>query len=227
MPLEVNNQVGEQLLADGVSGVPRLGRQADQIGSDLHGPMYETNLRAHLFGGGMALTAISNVTYTTGTLGATVTPIIGVYNPANSPVSLAILRAYLNVILTASTNTGGGGFVWATSIGNLAISTGTRGLSMKTLVLGGGFGLDMTNVAPTGLTNNLVARRASGLGGGSSGNFSFVGTAVGQATTNAAFIENIDGGIIVPPGGILALLANTTPVAHSASSGIVWEEIPV
>ena len=32
---------------------------------------------------------------------------------------------------------------------------------------------------------------------------------------------------IAPPGGVLALLATTTPVAHSASSGLVWEEVPL
>jgi len=30
-----------------------------------------------------------------------------------------------------------------------------------------------------------------------------------------------------PPGGVLALFATTTPVAHSAASMIVWEEVPI
>jgi hypothetical protein len=77
----------------------------------------------------------------------------------------------------------------------------------------------------TGLTNNLVVRGASALGGGSSANFSFVGTAVGQATSNVPSVENIDGGIIVPPGSVLALLATTTPVAHSAAGMLLWEEV--
>jgi hypothetical protein len=39
--------------------------------------------------------------------------------------------------------------------------------------------------------------------------------------------ELFDGSVIVPPGGVIALLATTTPAAHSAVSALVWEEVPV
>jgi hypothetical protein len=45
--------------------------------------------------------------------------------------------------------------------------------------------------------------------------------------TNVAQIDNIDGAIVVPPGGVLALLATGTPVAVSAASSLLWEELPV
>ena len=49
----------------------------------------------------------------------------------------------------------------------------------------------------------------------------------GQATVNVSSVENFDGSLIVPPGGVLALLGHTTPVAHSAAAEILWEEVSV
>ena len=86
----------------------------------------------------------------------------------------------------------------------------------------------MTNTAPTGLTNNLVVRHASALGGGSAIGTAFLATQAGAQTQQVAGqVENIDGSIIVPPGGFLALLATITPVGHSAASALLWEEVPV
>jgi len=227
--VEVTGQVGPQTLADGVTGTAmRQGRQAEQIVQELHGRFYETNYRSAVFSGGMGLTSISNVTYTTGTLGATVTPIAGVYNPVGSVVNLAILQAILGVTVTAATATGCGPFVWATAITTAPITTGAQPLNRKTLQAQGSAARDITNVAPTGLTPNLAVRFASALTGGLIKNVSSVETAVGQNIGTAGItVENIDGCIIVPPGGVLALLATTTPVAHSAVSGLVWEEVPV
>jgi hypothetical protein len=44
-------------------------------------------------------------------------------------------------------------------------------------------------------------------------------------TSYSGGVENFDGSLIVPPGGVLALMAVTTPVAQSAVAGIVWEEV--
>jgi len=227
--VEVTGQVGPQSVADGVTGVAmRQGKTAEQIVQELHGRFYETNYRGAVFSGGMGLTSISNVTFTTGTLGATVTPIIGVYNPVGSAVNLAILQAILGVTVTAATATGGGPFVWATSITTTPVTTGNQPLNRKTLQPQGSAARDITNVAPTGMTPNLAVRFASALTGGLLKNLSSVETAVGQNIGTAGItVENIDGCIIVPPGGVLALLATTTPVAHSAVSGLVWEEVPV
>jgi hypothetical protein len=204
-----------------------MGRGAELIVQEIHGRFYEQNFRANIYSGGMGLTAINNVTYTTGTLGATVTPVIGVYNPVGSTVNLVILQATLGLTVTAATSTGGGPFVWATSVTTAAVTTGNNPFNRKTLQAAGSAAKDITNVAPTGLTPNLAVRFGSALGGGSLASFSFVGTAVGQVTPGITFVENFDGSLIVPPGGVLALLATTTPVAHSAASSIMWEEVPV
>jgi len=222
-------QVGIQLNQDGASPVQgfRQGKQGEMIASELHGRFYEQNLRAAIFSSGMTLTAINNATFTSATLGATCTPIAGVWNPLTSTVNLVVLQAVLSITLTALQNTGGGPFVWASSVGNGVISTGNVAWSRRTLSQSGGQGKGFAGVALTGLTNNLVVEGGSALGGGNSYNIASLGTAAGFTTGLQAFVENLDGQFIVPPGGVLALLATTTPVAHSAASNLLWEEVPV
>ena len=213
--------------SDPVTG--RAGRQRDTIVSELHGRFYEQNFRNHLFSGGLStLASINAATFTIATLGATCTPILGVWNPSTSAYNLAILQASLNLIITALQNTGVGGLFWATSTGNTAITLGAALLNRKTFGAGALSGAkDMSNAALTGLTNNLVVRQGAALGGGNAFNIATLDTAVGFSTLHAPSVENIDGSWIVPPGGILALLAGTTPVAHSANGGFLIEETPV
>jgi len=194
--------------------------------NDSHARYMDANLRGAIFSGGMGLTSISNATFTT--LTATTTPIAGVWNPPTSPVNLVVLGATLGVTVTAATATGGGPYVWATSIGNNVITTGSIPLNRKTLALAGSYAKHFPGVALTGLTNNLVVAGAAAVGGGQMQGFSFVATAAGSpAPLPPANLDPIDGCWIVPPGGVLALLATTTPVAHSAVSTLIWEEVPI
>jgi hypothetical protein len=226
--VSVRGRVGPDVLADGADARARMDKSGAFVVQELHGRFAETNYRGAVYSGGMGLTSIANVTFTTGTLGPTVTPIAGVYNPIGSPVNLVILQAMLGVTVTAATATGGSPFVWATAITTVAVTTGNNPLNRKTLQPSGSAAKDLTNVAPTGLSPNLAVRFASGLTGGLIKNISSVETAVGQNIGSAGVtVENIDGAIIVPPGGVLALLATTTPVAHSAVSGLLWEEVAV
>lgn len=224
----IQGQAGPRGVADGATEDLRLGKSAELVVQELHGRFYESNYRGNIFSGGMGLTSISNATFTVGGIAATTTPVVGVYNPPTTGKNLVIIQATLAVTVTAATATGPGGFVWAMSVGNIAISTGNTPLSRSTLVAGGSLAKDMTNVALTGRTNDVVVRFASALNGGLIKNISSVETAVGQNIgVTASAMEVFDGALIVPPGGVLALLAATTPVGHSAASGIVWEEVPV
>lgn len=223
----VQTSVGPTTNSDGTYPVLRGGKQGEVIASQLHGRYYEQNYRGKLFSGGMVLTTISNAVFTVATTDATTKAIVGIYNPLSSGVNCVVLQAIVNVIMTAATNTGCGGFTWQTATNQSAISTGAAPFNRSTLLATGSSTKDLSGVAVTGLVGAMVNRQASAIGGGSSANFSFVGTAVGDATVNVAGIENFDGSLIVPPGGVLLLSANTTPVAHSAVSAMLWEEVPV
>jgi hypothetical protein len=225
--VSVRGKVGPDVLADGAEAKVRLGRNAEQIMGHLHGRFYEANLRGDLFSGGLAFASISNATFTVATLGATATPICGVWNPAASDVNLVILQATLGVGVTALQATGAGPFAWCMSAGNGALTLGAQPLNRKTLQQAGSAARDMSGVALTGLTNNLVQRFASALGGGSNVEAAFLATQVGALPPFIPSIEQVDGAIIVPPGGVLALLSAATGVAHSAVSGLLWEEVPI
>lgn len=185
----------------------------------------EAVLTGNVYSTGMTATTIANATFTTATLGATCTPIVGVWNPAGSGKNLVILRATLACYLTALQATGGGSFQWATSIGNSAISTGLSPLNRLTLNATGSVAKGFANTALTGITNNLVVRDVSALAGGSNLGTAFLQTEAGTIAPPVTSVDEIDGSIIVPEGGVLALLCTVTPVAVSAGSSLLWLEI--
>jgi hypothetical protein len=223
----LEGQVGPRVLADGAPAPARLDKTGALSTADAHARFQEAALRGRLFSDGMTLTSINNATYTTGTLTASATPISGVWNPLNSGVNLVILQLRLQLVNTALQVTGQGALVWATSYGNAAISTGNSPLNRVTLQSTGSIAKGMSGVALTGLTNNLVVREVAGAGGGPMSNLSTLQTAAGLMPINVAQIDHVDGAIVVPPGGVLALLASGTPVAVSAASSLLWEELPV
>ena len=225
--------VGPQNNGDGTPSNLRAGKQGDLIVSELHGRFYEQAYRGNVFSAPLGLTAITNVTFTTATTGATATPILGLWNPYSSGVNAVILRAKLSLTLTALVATGGAPFIWMASAGNVAApSTGARPWNTKSLSQSAG-GVNqtgsqvwnMSGVALTGLTNALASMFGSSLSGGSPVNTSETFTVAG-VPWQVGSTEDHDGDLIIPPGGILALMATTTPVAHSASGGLWFEEVP-
>lgn len=220
--------IGTQFGAEGTFQPPNASLSGSQRVNDAHGRFLDSALDERLFSGGSAtLVAINNVTFTLATLGATAIPVIGVWNPLNSTKNLSILQASLSVVMTALQATGPGGFVWAVSNGNSALTLGLQPWSRRRLDQSGSVARFFSNVALTGLTNNLAVMTGSVLGGGSSVNTAFLATQVGLQTQQVPAIEHIDGNIVVPPGGVLALLAGSTPVAHSVLANLLWEELPL
>lgn len=204
------------------------GEFGDVLVTEYQARFYQQNQRGLMFTGGLtALTSINAATFTTATLGATATPVLGIWNQGSSKVNLSILQASLSISLTALTATGPGGFIWAVSTGNNSLTLGTAPFSRSTLTASGSSAKNMSGVALTGLTNNLALMTASALQAGQPYSVSEISTAAGFMTQISVDPENLDGSIIVPPGGVLALLATTTPVAHSAVGSLLWAEVPV
>jgi len=234
MALEIQGQVGPQNLQDGAVRTLRIDRQGSGNVSELHGRFYEQTFRGNVYVGGMALTSLVAATFTvadalSGTLGtaALSTPIVGLWNPSTSGVNAVILQAIVSQILTAATSTGTGPLIWVSYAGQVAaISTGLNPVNRKTFASPGGSVMkNLAGVALTGLQNTGVSLFASAMPVDTT-NFSFVGTAAGAMTFAGPFIENVDGSIIVPPGGVLGLFATGTPAAVSAASALIWEEVP-
>jgi hypothetical protein len=193
---------------------------------DAHARFFDSTIAGRRYMTGASITSINAVTFTSATTGATATPIIGIWNPLNSQKYCIIEQAQLAVVMTALAATGPGGFVWMTSVGNAGITTGLVPTNAGTFLAGGSVAKGFAGAALTGMTGTLVVLRGSGFGGGSAENVAFTATAAGMQTQQVTQVENIDGSIVVFPGGVLALMATTTPVAHSVVAGLTWEEVP-
>lgn len=220
-------QTGPQANGDGVVVPARAGKLGDTIVSELHGRFYEQVYRGNVYSAGGGLTALSANTIT---LTATTTPILGVWNPGNSPVNLVMLQAALEAYInTFTTPVGAGLWVLATSVGNNAISTGNAPFNRKTLTAAGSQAKEFVgNVALTGLTNNLVVQETLELSSPTGSTYgTIVAPTAGTSLTGFGGVVNFDGNIIVPPGGVLAILNTVSTTTMSAGGRLMWEEVPL
>ena len=224
----LQGQVGPITAASGVGTTPytRMGALNDMIVSELHGRYYEITKSGQMFtlAGAATPTALA-ATHATGTLGATATPIVGLWNPLTSNVNIEVIMAFVSQSGYDQNNAvSPGGFTWCASTGNGSISTGAAGYNAKTLTTGGSLTKAYVNGtgALTGLTNNLVLVRGSAVNAP-------VGVQPAAFSVGPACItvEDLAGSIIIPPGGVLALLGNISTTTVNFNSSIVWCESPV
>lgn len=225
MAIPVTGQAGPSVLSDGVTTQPfRQLKSGEMAVSEVHGRFYEQVYRGNVFSIGSGATALSANTIT---LTATSTPIVGVYNPATSSVNLVILQAAAQIYInTLTTPVGCGPLVWAASIGNTAVSTGSAPFNRKTLASSGSQAKGFPGgVALTGLTNNTVIFDAADISNTTILTHGTV-TAVSPMSSTGG-VQNFDGSLIVPPGGVLALLNTTSTTTCSAAARLMWEEVPL
>lgn len=221
----IDTRTGPVVQADGATNNPvRHSRLGAIVVSDGHGRFYENAARGYMYSIGSGATALSANTLT---LTATSTPILGVWNPLTSPVNLVILQCALQVYInTLTTPVGCGPLVWAASTGNSAISTGSAPFNRKTMVAAGSYAKGFPGgVALTGLTNNTVVFEGADLANTTILTHGTV-TAVNPMSSTGG-VQNFDGSLIVPPGGVLALLNTTSTTTCSVAGRLMWEEIPI
>jgi hypothetical protein len=226
----IQGQVGpisaNQSLGAGVNAPLRQTNTGDLAFSEVHGRYYEQVYRSNVYSGGTTIAALSANTIT---LTNTSTPILGVWNPSTSNVNLVLLIA--NLVCVSNNLTSGAGpgvFVWASSAGNGAISTGNAPWNRKTLAAAGSQAKYFKLSAPdalTGLTNNVV------IGGGlpmiSPSGMVYTTIASTGLMQGYAMNWDIGGSIIVPPGGVFDILNTTSSTTFSCAGELIWEEVPV
>ena len=219
----IQGQVGPpsvQSLSPGTNPTLRQGQFAELLMSHLQPRFYENNFRGNIFSVGMTTTALSANTIT---LTATTTPILGLWNPTTSPINAVLLQATLQIVTAGNSAVVPGAFVWATSIGNGAISTGLTPFNRKTLAAAGSQVKGFAGAtALTGITNNLVIQEA-----GDFGSLVVAQGATGTPIISPPMVQNFDGGLIVPPGGVLALLNTNSTTTISVAGKLMWAEVPV
>lgn len=225
MAQTIGGQVGPALAADNTYPPMRLGRSGEPIVSELHGRFYEQTFRGNVFFVGT--TGIVALSANTITLTATSTPILGIWNPSTSAVNAVVLQASLSTVInTVTTPVGSGAYVWAGSTGNAAISTGLTPWNAKTLAQSGSSVKGFAGAtALTGLTNNTVIMAAADFPSITALTYGTI------ANTNVIYsngaVQNFDGNMIVPPGGVLALLNTTSTTTVSVVARLLWEEVPL
>jgi len=218
----------------GATQAIRQGQLGDLIVTELHGRFYEQAYRGNFFRTGTT-TVVAGVANHGTTNGGSATlataaaaqPMIGVYNPQSSSVNLVITQAQLAPIAnTVSTPAPFGALIWYVSTGNANISTGLTPYNSKTLTQAGSQAKGYAGgTALTGLTNTFTALEVSDFNSG--GNVTY-GT-IANTALNAPLlaVQNFDGQLIVPPGGVLALYNTAASTSFSYTGRLLWEEVPL
>lgn len=199
---------GAQSLTPGTQPTVRAGQLGDVIVSELHGRYYETAYRKALFGGcnqaGVTTTAAFATTYTGLVLA----------NPNGSAVNLVLNKVGVSQIL-AQTTVSAVGIMVGFSTTNLSGSLTAVPVRSKFLGAPAGTGLLYSAVTlPVAPTLDTV-----------------IGSLYTAATSSIpvvpAFLIDLEGSIIIPPGGYAALYTTTATTASSLIASMQWEEVPV
>lgn len=201
----------------GVAQNLRLGNMGDLVVTEAHGKYYEAAYRGKLFSWGGSVYAL---TANTLVLSSTGTPIVGVYNPTGSGKNVVIAKVKLQIVTAGNSAAVPGGFVYAQSIGNTAVSTGNAPFNRGAGTYLGSVAKGFANgTVMTGLTTSL-----SIVGAAAFGNL----VAAQGATATPAFSpicqEEFDGGWIVPPGGMWGLFNTVSTTTISVATDLIWEE---
>jgi hypothetical protein len=202
----------------------------DQQGAVLvtenHGRFYEQTYLGNCYSIGCTLTALTAATIL---LTSSAQPIVGVWNPPTSTVNLVILQLAIQDQLNTLTATAAPGtFVWASSTGNSALTAGLAPFNRKTLTNAGSqakaFALSTASLL-TGLTNNVVVIEPADIPLADA--FTGTITVAGSEIPSAVGVQNVDGALIVPPGGVMAVLNTVSSTTHSVAGRLMWEEVPL
>ena len=185
----------------------RMGKQGDLLVSGLHGRYYEQTYRKNRFGG-----TIVGQTTTVGV--ATTYTGLCLSNPVNSSVNLVLDKVgvtFLVAFVAASTVGVMTGYNSATNV------THSTPAVVRNKKLDGAIGiglLDSSATLPTAPVLDVV----------------FLAGLTGAITTSAESSDglfDLEGSIILPPGGYAAIYTSTASGASSMSASLSWEEVPI
>jgi hypothetical protein len=184
----------------------RQGQLGEVIVNELHGRYYETAYRRALFTG-----ASTAGTVTTVGLATTYTGFV-LANPVQSPVNLVINKVGIAFLVA---------FAAASAVGIMTgqsftpLSGLATNASAKSAFVGAPAGNGVVYSGATLSTPTLHTVLYTGL--------------TGAITTTPGFLNQTDleGSIILPPGGFAAIYTSTASGAASLIASMQWEEVPL
>ncbi len=216
--------VGPSISADGGKPLQRADKTGATVSQDAHLRLHEANYRGTVFCFGLTSTALAAANAIATGLTSTAQPVIGLWNPLTSQVNLVVYKANIGITVLANTAVNPGGFMWLVSTGQSAISSGSTPFNCKTLAQAGSSAKAFAmSTALTGLSGSLTAMRAASIG-----TFNAVGPGTAAPQPIGGQLEEIvDGALIVPPGGVLAIMNQLSTTTVSCNVGITWEEVGI
>ena len=151
--------------------------------------------------------------------GAATTPLLGIYNPANSGLDLVIFRVRINIRSTGTAAQASQSFsVWGANQGGTAPSgTQTAPRNAYSLATTGSAAYCMVNVVNTGAVAASLLAPVLSLGS--------IGATAGINFGN--IVDDMKGELIVSPGSYIALGASNSMTGGLVDAAVYWAEMPI
>lgn len=185
---------------------PNLGGvQGDLLSSNMHGDLYNRAYTGALFLGANPTAVTTSVGLATTCVGLILS------NPAGTGKNLILRRAGAALVVVPTAFTG---FSLITGFVAGGITVHTTALTIQNPIVGGAV---TASVAKLDSAATLVGTPV----------YSMVLAATTSATTGAGFSTDLQGCVIIPPGGYAALGTTVASPASGFLASIMWEEAPV
>lgn len=218
MAIPVNGQVGPVVGGDGAQTLLRQGRDAEVITADALARFSEGTRRRKTFSGTTAIAGTTIVAANNHPIAAAAATMISLHNPLGSGVDAHVLQGLL---VGVSGTPGVGMIVWDVAYNQTVTAVqnnnGTAGSMPVCNYASGVTGVCkvFTQTALTGSGAQVLLRPFAG---------GFFGGAL-AATTFDAYVDNVDGGVVLPPGGLISIATPATGTTFVVGAGITWMEI--
>lgn len=187
----------------------RGGNQGELVTTQLHGRYYENNIRKNIFYGSNG--AVPSVT--TVALATTYTGLC-LYNPASSGVNLSVLKVGYSFLVA---------FPAAATVGLLA---GYAAAGITTASAAASPGASCV-IGDTTVSKGRCALSATLVG--TPYLHTVFGAGLTAAITTNPYLQQVfdmEGSLIIPPGGYTAIYTSTVSGAASLAASFMWEEVP-
>ncbi len=189
-----------------------MGPQGETLSMDGHGKYYELARRGQVFSVSTAVAGTTIVAANNSPIAANAASILSLYNPIDSGYNLELIRTWLFFI---SGTPGAGMFVYNYAfLQNVTAAENAPAVPHKVSGVQS-VGLGFTQTALTGAAAQLRGRGICTL---------FAGAIAASSPVN--YRDDIDGEIVVPPGGLLSIASPATGTTCVVAATMAFAQVP-
>lgn len=217
LALPAEGRVGPFPGATGTQQMIRLGTEGQTVISDLTARYYEAASRQQLFTVSTAVAGTTNAAANVTPPAAAAATILTLHNPMGSGKNLEVIKVYVNHI----SGTPAAGGIWLAGASNSVISVAQNATPVATFI-GGGTNSVARGYTQTALTGGLVHTTIRPVA-----NCSPFAGAIAATTVGLNCLDEVEGAIVVPPGGLLSVASSGTGTTHILSASIAYREAPL